>query len=309
MASKVEFLGVVPLFEGLGQEDLERVAEATRVVSFESGEPIVEIGEPGRSLYVVVSGNVQVFYPARTSEFELARLGPGDFFGEMALLNDKPRSATVRALGAVQALVLDKGDFRNLVVDRPEVALKVLEVLSVRIRVADQQISGLSDQASHDPLTGLLNRRSFNERMLIECDRTRRYGTEFSLILIDLDHFRSINETLGHETGDEVLRWIGRLLTEHTRISDMPFRLGGEEFAVICPSTTSDCAHIVAERLVGLVGEASPPVDHELHVTMSAAHSSCPQNGGTMKELVEVADRALYAAKRDGRNRVHGPAA
>jgi diguanylate cyclase (GGDEF)-like protein len=307
MSSTVELLGAVPLFKDLEFDDLERLGSATRVQIFEDGESIVEIGEPGRSLFVVISGQVQVVYPARTSDFELARLGPGEFFGEMALLNDMPRSATVRSLGPVEALVLDKAEFRQLALDRPRVALALLEALSVRIRQADHQISGLSDQVVRDPLTGLLNRRAFNERMVVECDRARRYGETFSLILTDLDHFKSINDTLGHDTGDEVLSWVGRILTEHTRTADQPFRIGGEEFAIICPATPPELAHAVSQRLVDIVGEATPPISHTISVTMSASYATCPTHAEGMEALYNVADQALLQAKRDGRNRVNDP--
>ncbi|HEX9710548.1 MAG TPA: cyclic nucleotide-binding domain-containing protein, partial [Candidatus Thermoplasmatota archaeon] len=157
--STTELLTKVPLFKGLETEELQRLASATESVSFRPGETIVEIGDTGKSLYVLVEGSVQVLYPARSSDFELARLGPGDFFGEMALLNDKPRSATVKAVGTVRALKLDKDGFRRIILEAPRVGLKVLEVLSFRIRSADEQISGLSDQSQRDPRTRLLNRR------------------------------------------------------------------------------------------------------------------------------------------------------
>ena len=307
MSSTIEMLAGVPLFQGLDTETLERLAKATRVQAFSAGEDIVQMGEPGRSLYLVTEGSVQVLYPAGSSDFELARLGPGDFFGEMALLNDKPRSATVRAVGPVEALVLDKTDFRDLILAAPAAGLQVLEALSVRIRNADEQISGLSDKAVRDPLTGMLNRRAFNERMVEETDRTRRYGDPFSLILIDLDRFKSINDTFGHDTGDQVLTWIGRILTEHTRSADTPFRVGGEEFAVLAPSTPAQVARSVAKRLVAVVGEAKPPIEHELNVTMSAAYSTCPDHGDRLETLYHAADQALYRAKAEGRNRVCDP--
>ena len=308
MSSTAELLAGVPLFGRLAPDDLERLASATRTATFEPGDDIVEIGEPGRSLYVLTRGRVQVIYPSRNSEVELARLGPGDFFGEMALLNEKPRSATVRALEPVEAVVLDKEDFRTLLLQRPEVAVKLLEILSVRIRQADEKISGFSEQAVRDALTHLLNRRAFNERIAGECDRTRRYGSGFALILLDLDHFKAINDTLGHDSGDEILAWVGRLLTEHTRSADVPFRLGGEEFAVICPSTPPEVARSVAQRLVDVIHEAQPPVDPELHISASAGYATCPEDGATPEELYGAADRALYAAKQEGRNRVAGPA-
>ena len=308
MSSPEELLARVPLFKELEAQDLRRLAAASHVETFSTGEAIVEVGEPGRSLYLVTEGQVQVLYPVRAEEFELARLGPGEFFGEMALLNEKPRSATVRAVDEVSAIVLDKTEFRAIVLERPNVALALLEVLSVRIRQADEQISGLSDQAMRDPLTGLLNRRAFTERIVQEIDRTRRYKKEFSLIVMDLDHFKAINDTLGHDVGDDVLGWIGRILTEHTRVADIPFRIGGEEFAVLCPATDAELAYALAQRLVNVVGEARPPVGHQLHVTMSAAYSTCPEHGETPESLYNVADQALLKAKREGRNRVVAPA-
>ncbi len=308
MPSTEELLARVPLFKALEVQDLTRLAAASRVETFSPGEAIVEVGEPGRSIYLVTEGHVQVLYPVRTEEVELARMGPGEFFGEMALLNEKPRSATVRSVGEVSAIVLDKTEFHALVLDRPRVALALLEALSVRIRQADEQISGLSDQAVRDPLTGLLNRRAFTERIEQEVDRTRRYERDFSLIMMDLDHFKAINDTLGHDVGDEVLSWVGRILTEHTRVADTPFRIGGEEFTVLCPATGRELAQALAQRLVDVVAEAKPPVGHELRVTMSAAYATSPEHGEATEALYNAADQALLKAKREGRNRVMAPA-
>lgn len=300
---KRDLLLRVPLFGKLDEADLDRLVAVTRTGSYEAGEDIVEVGDPGHSLFLILEGEVRVLYPARSTDFELARLGVGDFFGEMALLNDKPRSATVRAVGPVKVAALAKDDFRSILLESPGVALELLEALSVRIRNADEHLSGLSDKAVHDPLTGILNRRAFRDRISEECDRTRRYGEPFSLILIDLDHFKAVNDDFGHDTGDEVLSWVGRILKEHTRGADAPFRIGGEEFAVLCPSTDETVANHAARRLVELVGHAQPPVDFDLRITMSAGHATCPLDGQRPEELYRVADQALLKAKRGGRNR------
>jgi diguanylate cyclase (GGDEF)-like protein len=213
----------------------------------------------------------------------------------------------VRTVERVEALLLDKDDFRRIIRESPDVALPLMEAMSIRIRNADEHISGLSDKAVRDPLTGLLNRRAFGERMVEELDRVRRYGETFSLLLVDLDNFKSINDSLGHDTGDEVLAWIGRLLTELTRAADVPFRIGGEEFAVLCPATPSGVAHTVARRLVGVVSEAHPPIDQELRVTISAGFSACPEHGDSQEDIYYVADQALLRAKDGGRNQVCAP--
>jgi len=308
MSTTTELLARVPLLRELGEEELEVFASRTRRERFRSGTDIVEIGAPGRSLYLVVDGLVQVIYPSATGDFELARLGPGDFFGEMALLNDKPRSATVRALSPVDALALDKEDFRRVVTETPGLALRLLAALSVRIRNADEQISTLSEQAVRDPLTGLLNRRAFQERLTEEVERARRYGSRFALVVLDVDHFKSINDTLGHVTGDEVLAWVGRLLQEHTRAADSPFRIGGEEFAVLCPSSDTTMAGYAARRLVSVVGEAKAPTEHDLRITVSAGYASCPEHGSSFEDIYSTADGALLQAKLAGRNRACDPA-
>lgn len=307
MPTPAESLARVPLLSELGPDELECLAARTRMQTFPSDETVVEMGDPGQSLYIVLDGEVKVVYPSTSGDFELARLGPGDFFGEMALLNEKPRSATVRTLTPVRTLVLEKEDFRHVVSEMAGLALHLLSALSMRIRNADEQISSLSDQAVRDALTGLLNRRAFHERLNEEVDRHQRYGTMFSLILLDVDHFKSINDSLGHSIGDKVLSWVGRMLQEHTRAVDAPFRIGGEEFAVLCPATEPERARDAAERLLAVMGEEGPPVDMALRVTMSAGYATCPEHAVKLMDVFDVADAALLRAKAAGRNRVADP--
>ncbi len=297
MSSPPDLLARVPLFAALGPDDLARIARVTHLRTFAEGEDIFEIGEPGRCLYILTAGAVQVLHPNRPATLQLARIGPGEFIGEMALLNDSPRSATARAAGRVEALVLDKVDFRQLVLEQPEVGLKLLEVLSKRIRAADEQISGLSSQAVRDSLTGLLNRLAFEERIEEEAARVRRYGGSFSLVVVDLDDFAAVNETLGHDAGDDILAWVGRLLSEHTRASDVPFRYEQDVFTVLCPWTAAEVAGNVAARLAALIGEARPPLAAEVSLSVAAASATCPDHAHEGKALYHHAERALLAAK------------
>jgi len=304
---KVQLLRRVPLFKDLDPIALEQLAEALQTQTYPDAADIVVASEPGHSMFLILSGTVQVLYPARSADFELARLGEGDFFGEMALLNSKPRSATVRTTEPVQVLVLERDDFHKIITEAPQVALKLLEVMSARVRNADEQISGLSDKAMRDVLTGLLNRRAFHERLLEETDRARRYGDLFSLILLDVDHFKTVNDTFGHDVGDEVLSWLGRILTEHTRAADAPFRVGGEEFAILAPATDAEVARSAAGRMVDIVAEAKPPVEFDMRITLSAGYASCPEHANQAPKLFTLADQALLKAKTEGKNRVKDP--
>ncbi len=305
--SSTDMLRRVGLLRELSADELEGVASAVREEAVSEDTDVVKIGDPGRSLYIVLEGEVSVLYPGRSADVELARLGPGDFFGEMALLNDEPRSATVRTVVDSRLLVLEKEAFRRILTSRPGVAVKVLETLSVRIRNADEQISTLSDKVLRDTLTGLLNRRAFHERLHEEADRYHRYGDEFSLILLDVDHFKSVNDTFGHDVGDHVLGWIGRLLSDQTRSADVPFRVGGEEFAVLAPATGGEIAGEVADRLLRVIGDARPPVEFDLRVTVSGGYASCPRHASRAPRLFTIADQALLRAKTRGRNQVFHP--
>ena len=303
----VELLQRVPLFDGLDSPTLERIAAASREETFRTGNKILDIGDPGREVYLILDGTVQVLYPARSRKIELARLGRGEFFGEMSLLNEQPRSATVRAADEVKVLVLEKSEFRRVVREEAAVAYRFLEALSNRIRDANEQISGLSEVAIRDPLTELLNRRAFEDRFREEVDRSRRYGDTFSLILLDIDRFKRVNDEFGHDVGDVVLEWVGNLLKAHTRSADAIFRIGGEEFAILAPATQSKTTHMVARRLISLVSDARPPVDFDLKVTLSGGFASCPAHGTRTETLFNLADQALFRAKNEGRNRICAP--
>jgi diguanylate cyclase (GGDEF)-like protein len=297
MASSPELLARVPLFEDLSPEELRWIAEAAEARAFAEGECLFEIGEPGRSLFVVTAGTVQVLHPDLAANFQLARVGPGEFIGEMSLLDDSPRSATARALSDVHALVLDKANFHRLLLARPDVAVHLLGVMSRRMRQADEHISWLNSRAVRDPVTGLLNRLAFEERLEEEAARARRYGGSFSLILVDLDDLESINTMHGEPVGDAVLAWVGRLLNEHTRASDVPFRYEEDAFTILCPWTASDVATRVAARLATLVAEAKPPVEPDLSISLTYGTATCPDHAREGQALYHQARRALLASR------------
>lgn len=302
-----ETLAAVPLFSGLTPEEMAEVVPLTEEARFEEGVEIVHMGDPGSSLFVILEGSVEVVLPGRSQDLELARLGAGDFFGEMALLNQEPRSATVRTLTPVRALVLGREEFRSLIQRSGDVALHLLEALSLRIRNTDQQLGGLGEQVLRDPLTGLLNRRAFHERLSEETNRAQRYEEPFSLLLLDVDRFKAVNDTLGHDAGDDALRWIARVLAEHTRAADAPFRIGGEEFAILAPKTSAEMAQKAGERIRQVISESRVPGSRELSLTVSIGYATFPDHARRAEDLFRLADQGVLRAKSEGRNRTQGP--
>lgn len=157
-----------------------------------------------------------------------------------------------------------------------------------------------------DGLTGTYNQRKFEEEHQREVIRARRYQRPLSLILLDLDHFKSINDTHGHLCGDFVLKQMAELIEELLRSEQVLARVGGEEFAVLCPEADAEGAVQLAERLRQAVEEQSFHYGSiELSLTCSFGVAGISGSIRRPKDLFEAADRALYRSKREGRNRVH----
>jgi diguanylate cyclase (GGDEF)-like protein len=160
-----------------------------------------------------------------------------------------------------------------------------------------QQVQRMADT---DALTGIANRRTFQSLLEREVSRAARNGEQVTLVMIDLDHFKAINDTHGHQTGDEVLRITAQTLAKICRDFDVPARYGGEEFAAILPSCSSKESLVVAERLRKSISEADMPIP----VTASAGVATFPAHASDPEKLIAAADEALYESKRAGRDRV-----
>lgn len=168
-------------------------------------------------------------------------------------------------------------------------------------RYYNQKRDALSDMAFRDELTGLFNRRYFNQRLQEEINRSTRYGRDLSLILGDIDHFKGYNDDFGHQKGDEVLRSVAEMIRSNCRSSDTAARYGGEEMAVILPETDIKGAFNVAEKARKLIEtRAGDVAGRTVTISMGIA-SFGPDNDGPAK-LIAAADRALYKAKSAGRN-------
>jgi diguanylate cyclase (GGDEF)-like protein len=164
----------------------------------------------------------------------------------------------------------------------------------------------LRDLAFRDGLTGLYNHRYFQETMAKEISRANRYGRPLAIIMLDIDHFKNINDTYGHQGGDLVLQAISRLLEQTTRKSDIVARYGGEEFVLVLPETNLQAALTKAENCRSAVETLEMRTgDTVLRATVSAGVAAYdPSRPVTKDELVAAADQALYKSKREGRNRV-----
>jgi two-component system cell cycle response regulator len=164
------------------------------------------------------------------------------------------------------------------------------------------------EYSAHDPLTGLYNRRYFERRLREESAHARRHKRPFSLVIVDIDHFKLVNDTYGHEDGDRVLKHVADLITSSLREDDIACRYGGEEFVLLLRATPGTAARVVANRLrasFAAQGIALGEKNEERHITFSGGVAAADErNNFNCEGIVDRADKALYRAKRTGRNRV-----
>ncbi|ACL23709.1 sensor domain-containing diguanylate cyclase [Chloroflexus aggregans] len=229
----------------------------------------------------------------------------GYALGTVCVVDVRPHRLTPEQIEMLR--VLARQVVRQLELRRDVLALEQRlltneqEKLSLRAYLLsiEAQLAQAQQQALTDPLTGLLNRRGFEQRLQEEIDRSLRYNVPMALLMVDIDHFKAINDTFGHVAGDEILRMVAQLLRENVRRHDIVARYGGEEFAVILPATGFEGTPILGERIRRAVQQAAWPY---VPVTISVGGACCDATMTNATDLLTAADHALYDAKRSGRN-------
>ena len=180
-----------------------------------------------------------------------------------------------------------------------------IEGLEKNLRETDQVHSRLSEQANRDPLTHLYNRRYLDSSLMQALLRSKRAGHPLALIMVDIDHFKKINDTHGHQAGDQILSSLGEQLADMARADDVACRYGGEEFILVLPGMSLDTARSRAEDLRASFARTVVVYgDLNLQATLSIGIAVYPAHGKSADELIRCADMALYQAKGAGRNRV-----
>jgi diguanylate cyclase (GGDEF)-like protein len=183
-----------------------------------------------------------------------------------------------------------------------------LEVLANQLAVALSNaaaVKRLEEMATTDGLTGCLNKRAFLDELESKMRSAERFGRKLSLLVTDLDHFKNVNDTYGHDVGDVVIKGLGAILIRRKRDTDIVARFGGEEFCVLCEETDTQGAVILAERVREELAQTAFVTDlGKLSITCSIGVATFPEDARTPEELFKISDQALYAAKRSGRDRV-----
>jgi len=262
----------------------------------ESRNRLLMVGVPALAAvfllsFVVASGMLR---PIQLLSHAAKRLSAGDLDVRLPVRGSDELTALTQAFNEMAAKIQDSQQ-------RLEEARNELAVKNADLEAANRH---LHDQAITDALTGLYNRRHFQDNLDKEMRRCEREQRPLSLLLLDLDHFKQYNDRWGHTQGDEELRRVASQVSKSIRTTDMAFRYGGEEFAVLLPSCSKEQAAEVAEKIRTAVGAHGHRAGVLGRTTVSIGVATFPQDGQAARSLVDTADAALYAAKAAGRDRV-----
>ena len=206
-----------------------------------------------------------------------------------------PEAATLRR--RQEAMLAGAFDYFQIPAEIELLILRANQLVTLR-QIMDQ----LRGEADLDTLTGLANRRRFRVALSREVERWRRYGVPCALLLLDIDHMKTINDTYGHPSGDVVIREIAETMSKVSRDNDTAARLGGEEFALLFASTGATKAELAARRLLEVLAEQH--IEGIGNITVSIGVAACPEHANSERTLYAASDAALYVAKNEGRNRV-----
>lgn len=299
------------LLQGVEPAQLLDELKQGRLLTLEAGKVLLEPKRGNGEIYVLLSGELMVCLEPRPVN-PVARLHAGECVGELSIIDDQPPSAYVVVAVESNLLAISQPVLWLMLEKQQRIALNLLRILVERIRQNNVILLNSIEMQRHyrskaetDALTGLNNRGWMAEIFPKQLELSEGIGQRLSMMMIDIDHFKRVNDEYGHDAGDQVLKQVAVAIHNNLRSTDLCARFGGEEFAVMMPATDAIQGQLSAERLRQKV-EATP-IDmgegRTLSVTVSIGVTEW-NPGYYFDDLVHFVDQALYQAKRTGRNRV-----
>lgn len=306
-----DILGKSTLFAGVDLAQLDPDIAQTRQFVVMQGQVLLDPGRVNNEVFVILDGEMLVCLEPRIVN-PLVRLGPGACAGELSSIDTSPPSAYVVAATDVAVLAISKDTLWSMLAKQQAMAFNLLHILAQRIRENNQVLLGSLElqrqyrsKAETDALTGLHNRVWFEEVFPKQLDLCERTGQHAALLMVDIDHFKQVNDRFGHSVGDDALRHIALLLRRNLRATDLCARYGGEEMIVLMPGAESTHARLSADRLRESIAATPMALPDGTNLTLHISGGIAQWHPGLrLQDLIRNADQALYRAKGNGRNRV-----
>ena len=299
------------LFASVDRSALAAELASADIKALGAGEVLLDPLRQNDVVYILLDGQLLVCLEPKPGN-PLVTLKPGDCVGELSIIDTRPPSAYVVAAAPCRLLAITRELMWRMVAGQPAVGANLLRILADRIRQNNAIIlSSLElqrhyrNKAEYDALTGLRNRAWLDEIFPKQLELCERIGQRVSLVILDIDHFKRVNDTWGHAAGDQALRHLGALLRQHLRSTDLSARYGGEEVVILMPATEAPLAVHTTQRLREILAAAPVPLadGKRISLTFSAGVAEWFP-GMSLDALFSAADAAMYRAKQAGRDRV-----
>jgi diguanylate cyclase (GGDEF)-like protein len=308
----------IEILSSLKKKELDQFAALMKKETYTEGETLFNEGDAGDCMFIVLSGSVSITVNLENGDtLEIAEITEGNFFGEMSIFDSVPRSATCSTKANTQVMRLKGDDFYQYIRSNPEAGIKVmhrmLEITSTRLQNTGAFLSDMvtwgeqaRTRAITDDFTGLYNRRFLDDAMEDRLDEAKSSGHPLSVVMVDLDHFGTLNNEYGQKVGDNVILEVVPIFKQHFTEKDILARYGGDEFTFVLSQTPGEVAQKLCTAMIQDVNKIdilSNLNGSIREVTASVGVASFPDHGGSSVEVRERADQALYQAKELGRNR------
>jgi len=316
-------LARLSLFRNLNEDELKIVNDVILTLYVKKGDTVFLEGDAGEELYIHFAGALSAYGTQSDGNKRwLFNINPGEFFGEMSIITNTPRSATIKAAADSIVLLIKKDDFNRIISQRPLTGYKMLRTIGIienqwldRSTKSYYDLIRWGEQASRravtDEMTGLYNRSFLEESVKERFNNQSMNLRVMAMMMMDLDKIHGINNRYGTKAGDAVIIAAAEILRSCLRNGDIPARLSGDEFAVLLPDTDIKAAAAVANRIRAAfedkiieIPAAASGESTSISASASIGISLAPVHAKTLEELMDTSDAALREAKKLGRNRV-----
>lgn len=274
-----------------------------QTLTLEAGEALFFEGDTANGLYWVETGVLAILQGDLENPRLLTFRRSGHVVGEIAMIENIRRTATVASITRTKMRFLSHDKFQGLLALIPGFGIELLRLLSMRLREIKPAEYG---DGMFDHLTGAMSRQAFDSRLQEEIERAQIYRYPFSIVFLDIDHFKEINDKYGHARGDQVLIEFAKRVMEDLRTTDTLFRYGGDEFVLLLQGVDEKRGPLFVKRLLDNFLDTPITGDPPISLSFSGGIAYSPKDGKSAESLLLAADKRVYTAKAAGRGRVTG---